>query len=152
MAGNTDPVFSKAGDIQAGNITAGAIIGPTVNTAQDGSGSCYPVWQADATNGGFIQFVRFKSVGSPAATVARIYVSTVTGAFTVGTSSTVSNTTLISEVTLPVVTLAQTVASPDITVPLNFALPAGYRILVSFGTSTGSAGTGYAVTGIGGKY
>jgi hypothetical protein len=150
MAANLDPIYSKAGDIQSGG---GAVIGPNANTAQDGTGAnITSVFQADTTNGGFIQRLRFRSAGSPAATVARVYVCSVTGAFTPGTSNTAANTWLIDEIALPAVTVSQTLASNPFDVPLNFALPAGYRLLVSFGTSTGSAGTGWVVTGIGGAY
>jgi hypothetical protein len=152
MPANTDPIYSRLGDIQSLN---GAVAGPTANTAQDGTSSAtsmYSVFQADATNGGYVYGVNFASAGSPAATVGRIYVCTVTGALTIGTSNTAANTFLFKEVTLPIVALSQTAAGQDIFVPINLALPAGYRILVSFGTSTGAAGTGYVVTAVAGKY
>ena len=151
MAGNTDPIYSKVGDIQS----AGAVIGPTANTAQDGtssSTSMYAVHQADATNGGFVSGLNLQAVGSPALTVLRIYISTITGALTMGTTNVVTNTFLLKEWTLPAVTLSQTAAAPNHFVPLNIMLPPGYRILVSFGTSTGAAGTGYIATAVGGKY
>jgi len=152
MAGNSDPIYSKIGDIQSLNA---AVAGPTANTAQDGTSSAtsmYSVYQADATNGGWLSGVNFQSAGSPAATVARIYISSITGALTMGTTNTAANTFLFKEVTLPVTTLSQTAAAPNFYVPMNIMMPAGYRILVSFGTSTGAAGTGYVVQAIAGKY
>lgn len=153
MAFNTDPAYSKAGDIQSLN---GAVAGPTANTAQDGTSSAtsmYSVFQADTTNGGWLTGLQLSPVGSPAATVMRIFVCTVTGALTIGTSNTAANTYLIKEVTLTSVTLSQTAAAAmNQFVPMNIMIPAGYRILVSFGTSTGAAGTGYVVTAIAGKY
>lgn len=142
---NTDPIFSKIGDIQSN----GALIGSTANTAQDGTGTLYPVFQGDATNGGFIQKLIARSVSTTAATVMRVFLSSITGSWT---GNTAANTWLIQEVTLPAVTVSQTAAANHIEVPLNFALPPGYRIVVSFGTSTGAGTTGYVVTGIGGKY
>lgn len=149
MPANMNPIFSKVGDIQSG----GAILGPTATTAQDGTGAgVASVYQADATNGGFVKAIRFQSAGSPATTVARVFISSVTGTFTPGTSNAVTNTWLVAEITLLTTTLSQTAAAPTYELPLNLPLPPGYRICVSFGTSTGAAGTGYVVTVFGGKY
>lgn len=150
MAANRDPIFSSAPDIQLG----GAVLGPSANTAQDGTGAnITSIFQADASNGGFVEAVILAAVGAPAATVARVYICTVTGAFTPGTSNTAATTSLIGELTLPVVSaVSQTIAQAPQVIPIGRALPAGYRLLISFGTSTGAAGTGYAVTAVGGKY
>lgn len=152
MAGpNRDPLFSGAPDVQVG----GAVLGPTAQTGQDGSASSgiYQIFQADATNGGFLQKIVLRSIGSPATTVARFYVCTnASGSFTAGTTNSAANTSLYAEVTLLTQTLSQVAASFAFEVPFNIALGAGHRILVSFGTSTGSAGTGYETTAVGGKY
>lgn len=72
---NNAPIFSRLGDIQAGEllITQGSI------TAGDYTGAgIYNVvaHTADATQGGFVQRLRFKAAGSnSAATVARIYIN-----------------------------------------------------------------------------
>lgn len=153
---NNDPIYSRSGDIQSsafGDGSAGAVIGPTANTALDGTGTAiYPVFQSDTTNGGYVQRIRFKAVGSPALTVARVFICNVTGAFTPNTSNTAATTVLYDEITLQAVTGATQAATPTYELPLNFALPAGFRILVAFGASTGAAGTGYVATVIGGKY
>jgi len=151
MPGNTQPLYSKVADIQS----PGEIVGPTANTAQDGTSSATSmdqVWQADATNGGFLEKIRLKAAGSPAATVARVFLCSVTGAFTMGTTNTVVNTWLIAEKGLLAVTLSQTLGQVDVDIPINMAIPPGYRVLIAFGTSTGAAGTGYVATGIGGKF
>jgi hypothetical protein len=151
MPANTDPIYSRAPEV----LASGAVIGPTANTAQDGtssSTSMYEIGQMDQTNGGFLKRLRFQPVGSPAATVARIYLCSVTGAFTMGTSNNAANTHLVGELQLPAVTLSQTVPAAAADFMLNEAVPAGWRLLVSFGTSTGAAGTGYKVTAFGGKY
>ena len=149
MAANASPIYTRQGDIQLG----AAVLGPSANTSLDGTGAnITSIFQADATEGGFVKSVRLKAVGSPAATVARIFVCTETGAFTPGTSNTAANTSLLAEIALPAITVSQTAATPDFEVPLNIALPPGYRLLLAFGTSTGAAGTGYAVATLGGKY
>jgi hypothetical protein len=93
-----------------------------------------------------------KPVGSPAATVVRVFICTVTGAFTAGTSNTVVNTAMIAELSLGSVTTSNSVAQNDLSIPIRKALPAGYRLLITFGTSTGASGTGYAVATFGVKY
>lgn len=151
MAANTDPIYSRTPDVQG----PGAVVGPTANTNQDGtssSTSSASLWVADATEGGFVSKVILKAVGSPAATVARIFLHMTSGAFTIGTTNTAANTNLVAELTLPAATSSQTVAQNQYEIPLNMPIPAGYRLLIAFGTSTGASGTGYAATAIGGKY
>jgi hypothetical protein len=154
MAANNLPIYSAAPHIDSGaNNNAGTVIGPSANTAQDGTGAnMYQIFQA-GTNGSYIQKVRFKPVVSPAATVARIFINSNTvGSWTGGTTNTATNTWLLDELTLPIVTLSQTVQSNVIESNLNFALPGLYRLAVSFGTSCGGAGTGYSVVVIAGDY
>ena len=70
MAGNQNPIYSRVGDIQ------GSIILTT--QAQDYTGNGVNntiVYQADPTNGGFLQRLRFKALGTNVATVARIYIN-----------------------------------------------------------------------------
>lgn len=70
MAANTDPIYSKQG-----NITRAAVL---KTAAADYTGiSPYnkEVFAADAINGSFIQRLRFKALGTNVATVARIYIN-----------------------------------------------------------------------------
>lgn len=145
MAANTSPIYSIAGrnDSVAAN-NSGLIVGPTANTALDGTGTNYKGFTA-GTNGSYVQKIRFRPVGSPAATVARVFISS-------STTTNATNTWLYDEITLPAVTLSQTAASSVFELPLNFAMPAGYLLYFTFGTSTGSAGTGYSVVTIAGDY
>jgi hypothetical protein len=97
MAANTNPIFGRTPDVQLG----GAVLGPSANTAQDGTGAnTTSIFQADTTEGGFVDEIRLKPVGSPVATVVRVFLCTVTGAFTAGTSNTVVNTAMISELSV----------------------------------------------------
>jgi hypothetical protein len=145
MAANTAPIYSIAGDVNSvAAVNTGLVVGPTANTAQDGSGTLYKAFTA-GTNGSYIQKMRFRPVGSPAATVCRVFISSSTS-----TSSTV--TWLYDEITLPAVTVSQTAASSVFELPMNFALNASYLLYVTFGTSTGSTGTGYSIVTVAGDY
>ena len=145
MPANTSPIYSIAGDVNSvAALNAGLVVGPTANTAQDGSGTLYKAFTAGA-NGSYVQKIRFRPVGSPAATVCRVFISS-------STTTSATATWLYDEITLPAVTLSQTAASSVYELPLNFALNATYTLWVTFGTSTGSAGTGYSIVTIAGDY
>lgn len=147
MPANTDPIYSKAPDVQAATF-----LGTAANADSTGGGTLNPVFQADATNGGFVQSIQFQPVATTAAagttTSARVFLSNITGSWT-GNSS--SNTWLIGELTLTGVTMSATAGLQHYVLTINKPIPAGWRIVVSFGTSL-AANTGYAVTVFGGKY
>lgn len=145
MPANTSPIYSIAGDVQSvAQNNSGLVVGPTANTALDGSGTLYKLFTAGA-NGSYVQKVRFRPVGSPAATVCRVFISS-------STTTSATNTWLYDEITLPAVTLSQTAATSVFELPMNFALNASYLLYVTFGTSTGAAGTGYSVVCVAGDY
>lgn len=149
MAANTNPIYTRTPDVQI----AGAVIGSSANTATDGTGAnITEIFTADATEGGFVYKVVLKHVGTTAATVARLFLCTDTGSFTPGTTNTTANTALIAEVTIAAWTASNTAASPPWEVPVNFPLGPGMKLLMTFGTSTGAAGTGFNPTTVAGKY
>lgn len=149
---NTDPIYSRVADIQSSSVAA--LLGPTPNTAQDGTGTIYPIWTSDATNGGYLQKLTFESITSPAATSCRVFLADTVPTVTSGAlvSNTSVNTHKINEIALPTVTVSQTNAAPHLELMINMAIPPGYRVCVAFGTSTGAATTGWAILGVGGKY
>lgn len=149
MAANTDPIYSRTPDIQ---IVGSVYPGTTANTNTDGTGSCAVIFQADATEGGFVQKVILKAIGTVVATCVRIYYCSVTGAFTPGTTNTAANTSLIYELSLAAFTASNTSASPHFEIPLNLPMPAGTRLLIAYGTAMGGSTAGYATTVVGGKY
>ena len=70
MPGNNSPIYTRVGDIQG--ITA------ITSAAADYVGQSaanVPVFTADASNGGYIQRLRFKAAGTNNATVARVYIN-----------------------------------------------------------------------------
>ena len=141
MAANTQPIFTLSPDVE---WSTAAIT--TANTTKDlTSGTIYLIFTSDATNGGYIQRIRFRTLGTNSnATVCRVWINngSVTG--------TASNNTLWDEITLPATTNSEVAAQANYELPLNFALPAGYRIYVTVGTAPTSAG--WQATIIGGKY
>lgn len=149
MAANTSPIYTATPDPKP----AGAIIGTSANTATDGTGAnTYLIYTADATNGSFVQSVKLKAVSTIAATVARLWLCTDTGTFTAGTTNTAVNTSMLAEITIAAWTASNTLASPDYVIPVNMGMAANTKLLMTFGTSTGAATTGFNPTTIAGDY
>ena len=149
MPANTSPIYSIVGatDSVASN-NSGLVVGPTANTATDGTGTLYKAFTAGA-NGSYVQKMRFRPVGAPtnvvAATVCRVFISS-------STTTSASATWLYDEITLPAVTIQSTTATSVFELPINVALDPNYLLYVTFGTSTGSSGIGYSIVTIAGDY
>jgi hypothetical protein len=141
MPANNQPIFTRLADVQWATSAM-----TVANTTTDlTAGTSYLVFTADTTNGGYVQRIRFRTLGTNSnATVARVWLNN--GA----TTATEANNTLIDEITLPTTTVSQVASQANYELPLNFALPAGYRIYVTLGTAPTSAGWDAIV--IGGKY
>lgn len=134
---NTTPIFTASADTQW------AVSATTANTTKDlSSGTINLVFTA-GSSGGYVQRIRFRPLGTNVATVARIFLNNG------GATSTASNNTLWDEISLAATTLSETSALSTYEIPLNFALPADYRIYVTLGTGVAA---GYSITCIGGKY
>lgn len=141
MAANTAPIFSNAGA-----ISLGTAIGTSIVTDYVGTGANNVVaFTANATNGGFVQRIRFKAVGTNAVAVARIYINNGS------TNATAANNTFYGELSLPSTTASTTAGTVDIDYPLNFALPAGYRIVIGISAAAALA-SGWTPTVIAGAY
>lgn len=149
MAGNTTPIYSRVGDIQWGAADGdGGAAGPlkTANTAKDGTGTVLTIFTADATNGGRVDRISIRAVGTNVATVLRVFVNNGS------TNATIANNTLVTEITCPATTLSEVAALADVTIsgtPFPLTLPPGYKLLVTIGTTVAA---GLRVTAYGGKY
>ena len=139
MAANTAPIFSATGDIQWTTVQTAA------NTTFDGTVGTPAIVFSASIDGGFVQRIRFRASGSATATVARVFINNGQSTGSLG------NNVLFDEITLASTTVSQTAATATYELPLNIALPAGYRILTTLGTVQ-SAGGGWYATAIGGSY
>ena len=134
---NTQPIFTASADTQW------AVSAVTANTTKDlTSGTIALVFTAGSA-GGYVQRMRFRALGTNIATVARVFINN--GA----TTATASNNVLWDEISLAATSISETSALATYEIPLNFALPAGYRLYVTLGTGVAA---GYSITCIGGKY
>jgi len=128
MPANTDPIYSRKGNV-ANNGTTGmnqlVTAASTDYTGIDADTSL--IFTADATNGSFIQRIRFKAGGTNAASVARIYINNGS------TPTTAANNVFYGEVSLPATTAITTAATIEIDYPMGFAIPAGFRLYFALG-------------------
>jgi hypothetical protein len=143
MAANTAPIYSAKGDIQWGAQWGQAAL-TTGNPSYEGTGSGVVIVCSASIEGNFIQRLRFKASGSTTGSVARIFIN--------NGSSTGSreNNFLYDEVTLPAVTATSGSATTTIEIPMNFVLPASYRITATIGINQTVGG--WYVGAVGGSY
>jgi hypothetical protein len=127
MPANTSPIFTSVPDFSAVRITA-------ANTSSAGGGTVGTdifLAYSPGANGSYLQKIRFSLVESTigtasAACVLRVFLSTQSSG-----STTASNTWLIQEVVAATQTPSNTLSASPIDIPLNFAIPSNYFVLVS---------------------
>lgn len=148
MSGNAQPQFTRQANVGSCLITA-------ANTSSQGGGTIatdtFVAFTADATNGSFVDIVRFiptaTAATSTTATVARVYLSSVT----TGTVTSANNF-LIAEISLPVIAADNASAAVfSIDVPVGYRIPAGWTILVQCNAAPAASTAWRAVT-FGGDY
>jgi hypothetical protein len=137
MPANTSPIFTLTPGVEWGTTAVA-----TANTAKDGTGTVLTVWTAGA-NGSYVQRIRFRQSGTAVQTVARVFINNGS------TNATAANNILFDEITIAAATVSETTAQSTFEIPLNFALPAGYVLNITIGTTIAA---GLYVSVIGGDY
>jgi hypothetical protein len=147
MAQNTNPIFplTPVNSFVSGAAANAATAGVTANTTKDlSSGTIYgPIFTGKAVDGSRLDFIKVRALGTNIATVIRVWINN--GSVT----TTAANNALYLERTLSATTVSETAEQPDIILPLNISLPAGYRIYATFGTVVAA---GFHLTAVGGEY
>ena len=147
MAQNTNPIFplTPVNTWVSGAAANAATPGVTANTTKDlTSGTIYgPIFTGKAVDGSRLDFIKVRALGTNVQTVVRIWINN--GSAT----GTAANNTLYLERTLIATTVSETAEQPDIILPLNISLSAGYRIYATFGTAVAA---GFHLTAVGGDY
>ena len=137
MPANTSPIFTIAPDIQWVDAITVA------NTTKDlTSGTIYLAFTG-STNGSFLQRIRFRTLGTNVASVARVWIN---NGLTTGTAA---NNTLWDEISLPATTVTEVASQSNYELPLNFALPPNYTIYLTLGTAVAA---GWDAIVVGGDY
>lgn len=141
---NIDPIYSRRGQL-ANNATTGMnqLILTAANDYTGAGANNSLVFTADATNGSYVQRLRFKPGGTNVASVARIFIN---NGSTVGTAT---NNVFYGEISLPATTAIATSGTVEIDYPMGFALNPGFRIYFGLGTTVAA---GWVCTAIAGDY
>lgn len=138
MAANTAPIFIRT----PATGWANAVL--TGNTAKDAaSGTVYTVVTADATEGSYVDSITVMPRGTNVATVLRLFLNNG------GATTTAANNALIGNYSMTATTNSETAAIAVMDIGLGIALPPGYRILATIGTTVAA---GFDITAYGGSY
>ena len=152
MAANVAPVYSIAGDLQVlvPIVTAAAVVYDTSGTTGT---DVYYCFKADATNGGYLQRIRFKYVANGTTTsVAAVIKLFICNIQTNGTATSNTNMSAYDEIAVPATgVLTTTAVNAFYDVPFGFAFPLGYSVTAKITVSQG-ANTGWMPCPIAGKY
>lgn len=134
MAQNVNPIFGLTPNV---NWAQGAL---TANTTTDlTSGTIYLIWTAGA-NGGYLEQIKFKALGTNVASLVRIWVNN--GA----TTNTAANNTLVWDYTLPATTSSLTAMQPDLVMVPRTPINGTYRVYATLPTGVAA---GYDITAFG---
>jgi hypothetical protein len=145
MSANTAPIFTLTPKIQYASADGdGGTAGPikTANTNMDGTGTVNTVWTAGA-NGSYVRKIFARAAGACTQSVLRVFINNGS------TSATIANNIFYTELTLPTTVASAISALQPAEIPLEFAIPATYKILVTIGTTVSA---GWFVGVIGGDY
>jgi hypothetical protein len=142
LAGNAAPIYSKDGEVSNNGTTGmNALVTAAANDYTGAGANNSLIFTADATNGSFVQRIRFKAGGTNVASVARIFLNNGSAL------TTATNNVFFGEVSLPATTAIATAATVEIDYPLNFALPPGFRIAFGLGTAVAAGWVACVVAG-----
>lgn len=140
---NKAPIYSIGGDVTRDSTTGMA---PTLTTAAadyTGAGANNALVFTASANGGYVQRLRFKAIGTNTASVARIFINNGSA------NTTATNNSFYGEISLPATTATNTAATVEIDYPMNFALPPNFRIYVGLATTVAA---GWVCTPVAGEY
>lgn len=135
MTANTNPIFTVAPVTGWGSLTA-------ANTNYDGTGTVSTLYTA-GSNGGYVERIRFKALGTNVATLARIFINNGS------TNTTAANNSLFKEIPLPASTSSNTSPLMEYDFEMNLAIPAGYKVNWTLATAVAA---GIQATLNGGDY
>lgn len=130
-----DPQYTTTPNVSADTET-------TANNVYDGTGTVGTCFTAGAS-GSFVGFIKLKPLGTNVASVGRFWINNGS------TNATAANNFLIAESALPATTASATATLAELSVQINFAIPAGYKINWALGTTVAA---GWQATGVGGNY
>lgn len=143
MPGNSDPLLIRIGDVTANGTTTMPAHVIAATGDYTGVSANHVLIHTAGANGSFVQRIHCEAEGTNTASVLRVYLNNGSA------NTTAANNVLIKQLTLPATTAINTSATVDIDIPMNIALPNGFRIYVGVGTTVAA---GWMCSAIGGQY
>jgi hypothetical protein len=141
MAQNINPVFVLKGDMSNDNGTGMNQLITAAAPDYTGIDADYSLVFTAGADGAYIKGIKFKAGGTNVATVARIFFNNGS------TPGTATNNTFFAEVSLPATTAINTAATAEIYLPMEMAIPAGFRVYVGLATAVAAGWTANVVGG-----
>lgn len=143
MTANFKPIYSLSGQVSNDSGTGMNQLVTAAANDYTGAGANNSLIFTAGPDGSYVQRLRFKAGGTNVASVARIFINNSSA------PTSAANNVFYGEVSLPATTANAAGATVDIDYPMNFALPAGFRIYFGLGTAVAA---GWVATPIGGDY
>jgi hypothetical protein len=136
MAANTTPIFPLTPKASwTGNLTTGT------NTYDGTSGTT--LLMTAGADGALVKTIEAEAAGTNTQSLLRIFLNNGS------TNATASNNALIFQALLPGTTAATTAATSHMSIPLNFAIPASYKLYATLVTTVAA---GWNITAMFGDY
>jgi hypothetical protein len=130
MAANTAPIYTLTPDVSTNGTTGMPTTITTATGDYTGISANHVLAHTAGANGSYVRKLRFKAVGTNVASVA-------------------TNNSFIGEISLPAITATNAAATNEVDYPLEFALPASFRIYAGIATTVAA---GWVCTAIAGQY
>ena len=137
MVANVNPIFPLTPVVGWTDAITAA------NTTKDGSSGTVTLAFTAGADGSFVESITGQALGTNVASLARVFLNN--GAAT----TTASNNALIGQIGLPAITLSENAEVATVSLTLNRAIPAGYRIYIVIATAVAA---GWEFTVWGGNY
>ncbi len=137
MVQNVEPIFPHIPNVSWTDAITAA------NTTKDGSSGTVTLAFTAGADGSFVESITGQPLGTNVASLARVFLNN--GAAT----TTASNNTYIGQIGLPAITNSENAEVASVSLAVNRAIPAGYRLYITIGTTVAS---GWEFTVWGGDY
>jgi hypothetical protein len=137
MVANVNPIFPLTPHVS----WTDAIL--TANTTKDLSTGTVTLAFTAGADGSFVERITGQALGTNVASLARVFLNN--GAAT----TTATNNTFIDQIGLPAITLSENSEVAKVSLSINQAIPAGYRLYIVLGTTVAA---GWEFTVWGGDY
>jgi hypothetical protein len=129
MAANNQPIFVKQGNTSSDNGTAFPGTLTTATGDYTGVSANHQLVHTAGADGSYVRSIKFKSLGTNVASVARIYLNNGSA------NTTATNNNFIGEISLPATTASNTQGTAEPEYKIDLMLEPGFRIYVGLGTT-----------------